>query len=297
MCIWSRVCVKLGVVLAGFMITAPSVWGQTAVAQRDPSVQIDGVYGPHLPPVVYEHEYGRSVDLLINLLHYFMAALFIGWGIFFLYCLMRFRARTGHQANCTLVKAKISKYLEIGVAVFEAVLLIGLSVPVWGSVKKDFPTADTNPLHLRVIAEQFAWNFHYPGPDGRFGRTSPDLINMATNPMGIDPGDENGKDDILSPELHIPLHRPVIADISSKDVIHSFFVPVLRVKQDAIPGMRIPVWFKAGKTGRYEVACAQLCGNNHYSMRAVMVVEEPDVFDEWYQTKSQGAEEFNEGDF
>jgi cytochrome c oxidase subunit 2 len=284
-------------VLAITLCFAPAAFAQTAEAPDLSGIKIDGDYGPHLPPVVYAHDYGRSADMLINLLHYFMAALFVGWGIFFVYCLFRFRARPGHQASSSQVKASVSKYLEIGVAIFEAVLLIGLSVPVWASVKNDLPTEAENPVRLRVTGEQFAWNFHYPGPDGVFGKTAPKFLDLATNPMGVDPADENGKDDIVSLEMHIPIDRPIVAEIGSKDVIHSFFVPVLRVKQDAIPGMRIPVWFQAAKTGRYEVACAQLCGNNHYSMRAIMVVDDEAAFNEWYAEKSKPPEVFDEDEF
>jgi cytochrome c oxidase subunit 2 len=217
-----------------------------------------------------------------------MVLLFVAWGVFFVYCLLKFRQRSGHRAVIDPIKAKVSKWAEIGVAVFEAALLIGLAIPVWASVKRDFPsdTGDAPAQHVRVVAEQFAWNFHYPGPDGAFGRTGPQFINMATNILGRDPSDPHGADDVVSGELHIVKDRPVIAEITSKDVIHSFFLPVMRVKQDAVPGMRIPVWFKAALTGNYEVACAQLCGNNHYSMRALMAVHgTQQEFDAWLESK------------
>ena len=258
------------------------------------AVPIDGEYGPHLPPDISTH--GHRIDSLINTLHYFMVALFVGWGVFFTYCLVRFRQRSGHKANTVPVKAKVSKWLEVGVAGFEAFLLIGLSIPVWGSVKNDLPTEADNPVHIRVVAEQFQWNFHYAGPDGVFGKTAPQHINMATNLLGIDPSDPNGADDIVSAELHFPVNRKVLCRITSKDVIHSFFVPVLRIKQDAIPGMSVPVWFEATKTGNYEVACAQLCGNNHYSMRALMTVHANDAeFAAWLD--SQKVEDFDENEF
>ena len=255
------------------------------------SAPIDGEYGPYLPPDVSKH--GWQIDRLIDVLHWFMAVLFIGWGIFFVYCLVKFRRRPGHVANPFPIKAKASKWLEIGVAVFEGVLLISLSIPVWASVKNDLPTEADNPVHVRVVAEQFMWNFHYPGPDGVFGKTAPQYIDTAINPVGVDPDDPNGADDITSGELHFPINRPVLAQVTSKDVIHSFALPVMRVKQDAIPGMRIPVWFEAIKPGNYEVACAQLCGNNHYSMKGLMVIHESDeAFSAWLD--SQKAEEFEE---
>ena len=285
-----RTCFALTVLFLGM----PAM-GQTTVTPERSGIQIDGEYGPWLPPNIAVQEYAHKGDLLTNVMHIFMALLFVGWGIFFLFCLVRFRARPGHKANPSPIKGKISKGVEIGVAIFEAALLIGISFPVWASVKEDLPL-DKNPVHVRVIAEQFQWNFHYPGPDGKFGKTAPQFVDTATNPVGIDRGDPDGEDDFSIGEFHIPVNRPVIAQIGTKDVIHSFFVPVLRVKQDAIPGMRIPMWFEAGQTGNYEVACAQLCGNNHYSMRAVMVVESQEAFDEWVAEKSKPAEIFNEDD-
>lgn len=274
--------------------TAPVLAQQTTATQI--SVPIDGEYGYGLPPAVYKHNYAFQVDLLIHVLHWFMALLFVGWGTFFVYCLVRFRQRPGHRANRAPVKAKVSKWTEIGVAVFEGCLLIGLSIPVWAEVKNELPTDADNPMHVRVVAEQFAWNFHYPGPDGVFGKTAPEHIEMATNPLGKDPDDPNGEDDVVSGELHFPKDRPVIAYITSKDVIHSFAVPVLRVKQDAIPGMRIPAWFEAAIPGNYEVACAQLCGSNHYSMKALMVVHNTErEFEAWRE--SQKPEEFDEDEF
>lgn len=282
----------LGGAVTGFVGTAPAM-AQTEAAAPEFTVQIDGEYGPHLPPAVYKHGYGQRADQLINLLHYFMFALFGGWSVFLVYCLVRFRQRPGHIANTVPIKAKPSKWMEVGVAAVEAFLLIGVSIPAWASVKSDLPTEADNPVHVRVVAEQFAWNFHYPGPDGVFGKTAPQHIDVAINPVGIDPNDANGADDITSGELHFPVDRKVLAQVTSKDVIHCFSLPVLRVKQDVIPGMRIPVWFEAALTGNYEVACAQLCGNNHYSMRALMVIHDTDeAFYEWLE--SQKVEEFDE---
>lgn len=280
-----------------FLASAPAPAQTPEATAAEITVTIDGEYGYGLPPAVYsENTYGGQVDSIIIILHWFMVVLFVGWAVYLVYCLIKFRARPGHTATHELVKAKGAKYVEVGVVVFEGVLLVFLAIPVWGSVKTDFPEDAENPQHVHVIAEQFAWNFHYPGPDGVFGKLDPKQIDLAVNPIGIDENDPAGADDITSPELHIVKNRPVIAQISSKDVIHSFWLPVLRVKQDAIPGMRIPVWFEAGKSGNYEVACAQLCGNNHYSMKALMTIHETQSgFDEWLA--DQVPEEFDEDEF
>ena len=278
-----------------------ALWAGTAVAPRAAlaqaaapkmeGVKIDGEYGPFLPTDVSRD--GHRIDGLIDLLHYFMIALFVGWGIFFVYCLAKFRQRPGRKADYEMVKAKPSKYAEIVVAIFEAVLLLGFSIPIWASVKT--PDPDPNPVKVRVIAEQFAWNFHYPGKDGKFGKTAPKFINTATNPAGVDPSDPVGNDDVVSGELHLPVNKSAMCEITSKDVIHSFFIPVMRVKQDAVPGMRIPVWFHPVKTGTYEVACAQLCGNNHYSMRALLFLQTESDYKAWLEKKSAPAETFDEG--
>jgi cytochrome c oxidase subunit 2 len=276
-------------------MSAQRAFAQQAVAPQI-KVPIDGEYNRLIGLPTDVSRYGYKIDNLIHLTHVFMAVLFVGWGIFFVYCLMKFRQRPGHHAQYELVHAKPSKYLEVAVLVVEVILLAGFSVPIWASVKNDIPapTGDRarDPFRVRVIAEQFAWNFHYPGADGQFGRTDPKLVDTATNVAGLDRSDPHAQDDVVAGEFHIPVNRPVICDISSKDVIHSFFIPVMRVKQDAMPGMRIPVWFEAVKTGTYEIACAQLCGNNHYSMRAVMFIQHQTDLEAWLAEKSKPPEEF-----
>ena len=114
-------------------------------------------YGYWLPVNISTH--GGDVDFLITVLHWAMGLLFVGWGVFFFYCLIRFRQRAGHMAAYQEIRAKTSKYLEIGVIVFEAVLLVGLSMPVWAHFKHDFPD-EREAFVVRVVAEQFAWNIH-----------------------------------------------------------------------------------------------------------------------------------------
>lgn len=243
-----------------------------------------------LPPDFSQH--GYQIDRLIIYIHYLMFALFIGWGIFFVYCLFRFRQRDGHKAQYEPIKGKISKYVEIGVIVVEAVLLIALSIPAWASYKNP-PVDDKDALILHVVGEQFAWNFHYPGPDGIFGRTDPKLADNQNNSLGLDPNDPNGKDDIVSlNEMHFPVNKNVILYISSKDVIHSFWINVLRVKQDAVPGMRIPIWFRATQTGVFDISCAQLCGLGHYRMRGAAYIDTDADFNKWVsdrESELQGA--------
>lgn len=212
-------------------------------------------YGYWLPWDASTH--GAAIDRMMVAVHILMFTLFIGWGIFFVYCLAKFRAKPGRKALYQPVKGSISKYAEIGVVIFEAVLLVGFSMPVWARYKNDFP-AEKDAVVVKITAEQFAWNIHYPGPDGKFGRTSIDLIDPA-NPIGLDRDDPAAKDDAVSRnDFHVPVGKPVIVRLTSKDVIHSFFIPVLRVKQDAIPGTEIPVWFEVRKDALDELRESQV---------------------------------------
>ncbi len=247
-------------------------------------------YGRWLPPDFSEH--GHGIDNLIFLLHIVMLLLFVGWGIFYVYCLIKFRRSVHPKAEYKLIKGSASKVVEVAVIVVELCLLFGLSVPIWAeyrTVSKDIK----DPVHVRVVAQQFAWNIHYPGADGKFGKTDPSKVSDA-NPMGRDMDDPDGKDDIEQlNNLYIPVDRDIVLDIQSKDVIHSFFVPILRIKQDAIPGMRIPIHFKAKKTGKIEIACAQLCGNSHFRMRGEVIIQTAEEFDKW-ASSANVVEEFDE---
>ena len=235
-------------------------------------------YGWWLPMDVSVH--GPSIDRLISVVHWFMLLLFVGWGAFFLYCIFKFRAKPGIAAQYLPIKAIFTKYIEVAVVVVEVFLLFGLSTPVWLAYKNS-PPPDEQAFHVRLVAEQFAWNFHYPGKDRKFGRTDSALIG-GDNPVGLDPEDKDGKDDLVTiNQFHFPVNVPVMVEISSKDVIHSFNIPVLRVKQDSIPGQRIPIWFQATQTGHFEIACAQLCGLGHYRMRGDVLIDSPEDFAKW----------------
>ncbi len=246
------------------------------------------LYGYWLP--INVSTYGGEVDRLINVLHWIMIALLVGWGIYFFYCLIRFRERSDRGAVYEPIRAKAAKYVVIGVFVAETVLEIGFSMPVWAHFKTDFP-AEKDALVLRVVAEQFAWNIHYPGRDGKFGKTAAEFISPG-NLLGLDPDDPNGGDDLNAiNQLHFPVDKPVIVDLSSKDVIHSFKIPVMRLTQDAIPGTPIRIWFKANKTGTFDLSCAQLCGLGHYRMKGTVSIDTPEAFTEWLEGQYADLEE------
>jgi cytochrome c oxidase subunit 2 len=198
-----------------------------------------------LPPDGSAH--GQQIDHLIVLLHWLMFVLFVGWGIFYVSTLVRFRATKNPKANYYGVKNHLSTYLEVAVLIAEVILLVGFSIPIWSERVDAFPN-EKDAIVVRVVAEQFAWNIHYPGKDGIFGKTSVNLVE-ADNPLGLDRNDPNAKDDITTiNQLNLPVNKPAILHISSKDVIHSFNVPPYRIKQDAVPGLNIPLWFLPTKT-------------------------------------------------
>jgi cytochrome c oxidase subunit 2 len=213
-----------------------------------------------------------DIDRMIVLVHWLMLVLFVGWGGFFLFVLVRFRHSANPKASYVGAKGKFAKSTEIAVAIVEIVLLVFYAIPAWATRVKAFP-AGSDAVVVRVIGEQFAWNVHYPGPDGKFGRTDPKLVS-ADNPIGLDRTDPDAKDDITTiNQLNLPVDRPVLVHLSSKDVIHSFGLYEMRVKQDAVPGLDIPVWFIPDRVGQYEITCSQLCGLGHYRMRGFVSIK------------------------
>lgn len=250
-----------------------------------------------LPVVASEH--GHDVDRLIIYVHLLMLALFVGWFTYFLIAMFRFHRSRNPKANYTGVTNHASSYIEVAVATVEGALLFGLAVPLWAKAMDKAPK-ETESTVVQIVAQQFAWNIRYQGQDGAFGKQQMALVT-ETNLFGVEPGDPAGKDDIQTlNEMHVPLvknpdgqYKPVIAYISSKDVIHSFKVIALRVTQDAIPGMRVPLWFRPTEEGRYQINCAQLCGNGHTSMsQGFLVVESPEAFAKWQTSKIGAATSF-----
>ncbi|MEO8429724.1 MAG: cytochrome c oxidase subunit II [Verrucomicrobiota bacterium] len=238
-----------------------------------------------LPVLASEH--GKDVDNLIIYVHWLMIVLFVGWVAYFIYVLIRFRKSRNPTADYVGVKSHASNYIEGGVALAEGILLIGFAVPLWAKAVDRFPN-ENDATTIRVIAQQFGWNMRYPGKDGIFGRQDMSLLTPE-NPLGVDKSDPHSKDDIQTlNEMHVPVNKAVIIHLTSKDVIHSFKVIALRVCQDAIPGMQIPLWFKPLKEGRYQINCAQLCGAGHYNMSlGMLTVESQEKFDKWQAEQSK----------
>jgi cytochrome c oxidase subunit II len=183
--------------------------------------------------------------------------------------------------------------LEKRFALIAGIIIFGVDVTIYALGESQWfkawgPAPPGTPI-IEVMGEQFAWNFRYPGPDGVFGRTDPVLIS-SSNPFGIDKADPDNADDIVSiNQLHLPKGKPIRLRIRSHDVIHSFFLPYQRIKQDAVPGMQIEVWFIPNRTGQYEIACSQLCGLGHYRMQAQLTVESQAAFESWLREAAQGG--------
>lgn len=224
--------------------------------------------------------HAAEVDHILVLVHWLMAALFVGWSAFFVYVLVRFRRRRNPTASYAGTKGRYASAVEVGVLVAEITLLAFFSIPFWrANVDAHPPIGQTT--EVRVVAEQFSWNFHYPGADGKFGRTNIALVD-PDNPLGLDRRDPAAKDDVTTiNQLHLPVGRPAVIQLSSKDVVHSLGMPQMRVKQDAIPGIVQPVWFTPTRTGTWEIACSQLCGLAHYRMKATYVIQSPEAYQAW----------------
>ena len=278
--------------------------------------------------------FGYKTDVLNGWVHLLMVVLFVFWGIFLIYILIAFASQNNPKASYTGMKGKFSKYVEGGIVGFEIFLLFALAIPGYYDLK--FDKLDTNDadVEIRVIAQQFQWNIHYPGEDGIFGQTYADSVNdESQNFIGLS-REGHGADDIVTMnQLHIPKNKIVKIRLSSRDVIHGFSLPEMRVKQDAIPGMEIPIYYTATMSSDeylnylkdndpirynnkldkndetynmlsesikdtyyrgYQISCAQLCGNSHYFMKGYMTVHEQENFNKWLDNNKPEEEEEEE---
>jgi cytochrome c oxidase subunit 2 len=245
-----------------------------------------------LPMLAAEH--GHDVDRMILYTHYLMGILFVGWLAFFLYTLYRFRASRNPRASYTGAQTHASSWIEGAVAVIEGVLLLGLSVPLWAKFADKFPPA-SEATSVRIVASQFQWQGVYPGQDGEFGNQSFALVS-GTNQFGWDYTDPRTADNFVSllNNIVVPEGKPVIAHITSKDVIHSFKINPFRITQDAMPGMTIPIWFQPLTNGNFIINCAQLCGNSHYFMKGFFHVVPTNEWTEYVAARTQGAVSANQ---
>jgi cytochrome c oxidase subunit 2 len=212
--------------------------------------------GAHLPEGV--STYAHKIDSIFYLILWITGVIFIAVEALLLFFLLRYRHKEGESRRAIYTHG--NNRLEVIWTIVPAVICVVLALlsrSVWAEIKQHMPT---DALNLEIQGEQFAWNIRYPGPDNKL-HTDDDLLTLN--------------------QLHFPVGRPVVVTLTSKDVIHSFFLPEFRVKQDAVPGMSTRIWFEATRTGNWEIACAELCGLGHYRMKGFVTVETPEAFEAW----------------
>jgi cytochrome c oxidase subunit 2 len=221
------------------------------------------------------------LDSVLVAAHWHMAAVFLVWLAILAIALIRFRA-SRHPAARGDGPPLLWAGLAIGAVILgDVVLLATRALPAWHA-RTSAPAATADPpVEIRVDAEQFAWHVHYPGPDAQFGSSDAALISAA-NPLGIDRASPHAADDIgLTNVLVLPIDRTIAVQLTSRDVVHSFTLPEMRVKQDAVPGFVSRTWFTPVKTGSWEIGCSQLCGLGHYRMRGEYRVVSAEAWAKW----------------
>jgi len=202
--------------------------------------------------------YGEDIDGLFAIIYYFTTGILLLVLLALVTFLVLYRQRPGHKASYIKGNARL-EWIWTGVTLALLVVMVILSRPLWATIKER-PRPDSSPITAQVRGNQFNWVILYAGPDNQIG-TADDLQ--------------------VENELHVPVHTDIWLSLVSEDVIHSFFVPQLRLKQDAVPGREIPVWFQATSAGDYEIACAELCGFGHTTMRGWLHVLPPDAYEAW----------------
>ena len=212
--------------------------------------------------------FGADIDGIFWFIFYIVTVWFFLTEGLIIYFIIRYRRTPGRKAVYTPGNTWAQLAWVLAPMAIVVVLDIVIDMrggAVWAKVKIDRPATD---FIVQGIGKQFNWEFVYPGPDGKFGTD----------------------DDITTDnELHIPINKPIHVILMSKDVIHSFFLPHFRLRQDAMPGRQIPVWFEATKLGQYEIPCAELCGFGHSGMKGLVVVHTPEEYEKWLKEKSAGA--------
>ena len=227
-----------------------------------------------------------SIDFTINVTFWVTGFVFIAVNLFLAYCVYKFRQKDGHKA----VYEPENHKLEIWLSAITTVGVIAMLAPglfVWASIV----TVPDDATEFEAMGQQWQWAFRYPGADGIMGTADTQLVT-ETNPFGVNSADPNGQDDVIvvSPEMHLPLDKPVKALLRSNDVLHNFTVPQFRVKMDLVPGLISYLWFEPNKAGRYDIMCEELCGIGHFVMRGAGVIETQAEYDAWLDAQPTFAE-------
>jgi len=239
--------------------------------------------GWHMPP--YISEYGQAYDNHFSRTMTAMGIVFFLAQLALAYVVFRYRDQ-GQKAGYSHGNATLEvTWTSAALVLFVGLVLIGQ--PIWQQAHTAPPAADA--LRVEFWGQQFSWYARYPGPDGQFGRTMPELMKESTgNPLGLDPNDASSRDDVVMPVIAVPVNRQVELILRSKDVTHNFFVRELRLKQDAVPGLETKLKFTASQVGDYEIPCSELCGLGHYQMRSFLQVKSPEDFEQWLRDNAQG---------
>lgn len=227
-----------------------------------------------------------SIDVMMMITIVVTGVAFIAVNLFIAYVVFRYRSQKGTQALFQPDDHKLEKILIIITTVGIVVLLApGLFFYA------RYISPPQNSQVVEVLAQQWLWSYRYPGQDGVLGHADPKLIS-GSNPFGIDTQDPASRDDVLiqGTQLHLPTGKPVILQIRSVDVLHSFFVPEFRIKMDAVPGIVTKAWFTPEKTGDFQVLCAELCGIGHFSMLSKVTVDNEGDFQKWLEQQPTVAQ-------
>lgn len=217
------------------------------------------------------------IDHTISLTFWITGIVFAAVVLFMAYCVWRFRHREGNKAHYEPENKRLEWWLTVVTAVGVAAMLIpGLFV--WSQ----FVTVPDDAAEVEVVGTQWQWNYRLPGQDGKLGLSDTRHVTPE-NPLGLDPDDPNGKDDVIveAADLHIPIDKPVKVLLRSIDVLHDFYVPEFRAKMDMIPGSVTYYWFTPTRTGSFEVLCAELCGQGHPFMRGTVLVDTAEDYETW----------------
>ncbi len=246
------------------------------------------VYGTRswMPDLASRH--GAGIDAMLRYLLITVGGLFLASYLLLAFFIWRGSRRheIGNRFASRRTEIALSVALGLGMAIIAEGGVLAIGMPVWSEYFVAATPADA--VDVEVTAQQFMWNVRYPGPDKKFGRTDPRRVDDTSNPLGLDPTDPAGKDDVVTlNEITVPFGRAVHVTLHSKDVIHSFFLPNFRVKQDAVPGMSPEVTFFPTRKGNFELACAELCGLAHYRMRGFFNVVSPEEFDAWLRKQQE----------
>lgn len=227
----------------------------------------------------------RYIDDTIIITFWVTGAVFTAIVLFMAFCVFRFRHQAGRQAAYEPESKRLEWWLSVGTGVgVTAMLAPGLFV--W----YQFVTVPEDASEIEVVGQQWSWSYRLPGKDGRLGTS--DIKNVGPkNPMGLNPSDPHGQDDlIVNDDLHLQLGKPVKVLLRSTDVVHNFYVPQFRAKMDFVPGMVTFFWFTPTRTGTFEALCAELCGVGHAQMRGKVIVDDESAYRTWLQKQKTFAE-------